>query len=202
MQEGKRKRGEFLPLLFFLAALFFFFFSLLRLLRLPLKVSYDFDYSIPKKSIIPPKKFQQQRETTTKGGGGGGGGGVLVKEEEEEEEEEEISKIPSPKGHSRGHSKMSRRDPESLERENDRNLETMGDRVSMLKNITMDIHKEADSHHRILDGMRDDMSGFQGVLNQTVQQFSKVLETKNGRYFCYLFAFFIGMWLLSKIIFA
>ena len=44
---------------------------------------------------------------------------------------------------------MSRRDPESLERENDRNLETMGDRVSMLKNITMDIHKEADSHHRI-----------------------------------------------------
>ena len=96
---------------------------------------------------------------------------------------------------------MSRRDPESLERENDRNLETMGDRVSMLKNITMDIHKEADSHHRILDGMRDDMSGFQGVLNQTVQQFSKVLETKNGRYFCYLFAFFIGMWLLSKIIF-
>ena len=157
---------------------------------------YDFD-SIPQKSS--PQKFQQQRETTK---GGGGGGGVLVKEEEEEEEEEEeISKIPSPKGHSRGHSKMSRRDPESLERENDRNLETMGDRVSMLKNITMDIHKEADSHHRILDGMRDDMSGFQGVLNQTVQQFSKVLETKNGRYFCYLFAFFIGMWLLSKIIF-
>ena len=192
MQEGKRKRGEFLPLLFFWRLFFFL---------LPLKVSYDFDVQSPQKSIIPPKKFQQQRETTTKGGGGGGG--VLVKEEEEEEEEEEeISKIPSPKGHSRGHSKMSRRDPESLERENDRNLETMGDRVSMLKNITMDIHKEADSHHRILDGMRDDMSGFQGVLNQTVQQFSKVLETKNGRYFCYLFAFFIGMWLLSKIIFA
>ena len=94
------------------------------------------------------------------------------------------------------------RDPESLERENDRNLETMGDRVSMLKNITMDIHKEADSHHRILDGMRDDMSGFQGVLTQTVQHFSKVLELKNGRYFCYLFGFFIGMWFLSKIIFA
>ena len=94
------------------------------------------------------------------------------------------------------------RDLESLERENDRNLETMGDRVSMLKNITMDIHKEADAHHRILDGMRDDMSGFQGVLTQTVAHFSKVLETKNGRYFCYLFGFFIGMWLLSKIIFA
>lgn len=114
-------------------------------------------------------------------------------------------KIPSPKSHSRGRAIMSvsrGRDPESLERENDRSLETMGDRVSMLKNITMDIHKEADSHHRILDGMRDDMSGFQGVLTQTVQHFSKVLETKNGRYFCYLFGFFIGMWFLSKIIFA
>ena len=94
------------------------------------------------------------------------------------------------------------RDPESLERENDRNLETMGDRVSMLKNITMDIHKEADSHHRILDGMRDDMSGFQGVLTQTVQHFSKVLETKKGRYFCYLFVFYNGMRFLSKNIFA
>ena len=196
MQEGKRKRGEFLPLLFFWRLFFFLFFVFFDSLSKYHTISI---IQSPKKSI--PQKFQQQRETTTKGGGGGGGG-VLVKEEEEEEEEEEISKIPSPKGHSRGHSKMSRRDPESLERENDRNLETMGDRVSMLKNITMDIHKEADSHHRILDGMRDDMSGFQGVLNQTVQQFSKVLETKNGRYFCYLFAFFIGMWLLSKIIFA
>mgnify|MGYP001968328705 CR=1 FL=1 len=195
MQEGKRKRGEFLPLLFFWRLFFFLFFVFFDSLSKYHTISI---IQSPKKSIIP-QKFQQQRETTTKGGGGGGG--VLVKEEEEEEEEE-ISKIPSPKGHSRGHSKMSRRDPESLERENDRNLETMGDRVSMLKNITMDIHKEADSHHRILDGMRDDMSGFQGVLNQTVQQFSKVLETKNGRYFCYLFAFFIGMWLLSKIIFA
>ena len=194
MQEGKRKRGEFWPLLFFWRLFFFLFFVFFDSLSKYHTISI---IQSPKKSIIPPKKFQQQRETTK----GGGGGGVLVKEEEEEEEEE-ISKIPSPKGHSRGHSKMSRRDPESLERENDRNLETMGDRVSMLKNITMDIHKEADSHHRILDGMRDDMSGFQGVLNQTVQQFSKVLETKNGRYFCYLFAFFIGMWLLSKIIFA
>ena len=185
-----------MPLLFFWRLFFFLFFVFFDSLSKYHTISI---IQSPKKSIIP-QKFQQQRETTTKGGGGGGG--VLVKEEEEEEEEEEISKIPSPKGHSRGHSKMSRRDPESLERENDRNLETMGDRVSMLKNITMDIHKEADSHHRILDGMRDDMSGFQGVLNQTVQQFSKVLETKNGRYFCYLFAFFIGMWLLSKIIFA
>ena len=182
-----------------MGALFFFFFLFFVFFDSLSKYHTISIIQSPKKSIIPQKKFQQQRETTTKGGGGGGGG-VLVKEEEEEEEE--ISKIPSPKGHSRGHSKMSRRDPESLERENDRNLETMGDRVSMLKNITMDIHKEADSHHRILDGMRDDMSGFQGVLNQTVQQFSKVLETKNGRYFCYLFAFFIGMWLLSKIIFA
>ena len=89
---------------------------------------------------------------------------------------------------------MSRRDPESLERENDRNLETMGPSVHVEKHLH-GYPQRSGLHHRILDGMRDDMSGFQGVLNQTVQQFSKVLETKNGRYFCYLFAFFIGMWL-------
>ena len=91
-------------------------------------------------------------------------------------------------------------DPESLERENDRSLEHVSDRVSMLKNITVDIHKEADAHHRILDGMASDMQGFSGALNQTVQHFNKVLETKNGRYCCYMVTFMVFAILLFKFV--
>tara|TARA_X000000368_G_scaffold26534_1_gene20009 strand:+ start:3808 stop:4011 length:204 start_codon:yes stop_codon:yes gene_type:complete len=48
VQEGKRKRGEFLPLLFFWRLFFFLFFVFFDSLS-----KYDFD-SIPQK-INPPK---------------------------------------------------------------------------------------------------------------------------------------------------
>ena len=35
----------------------------------------------------------------------------------------------------------------------------MSDRVAMLKKITSDIHTEAESHHRLLDGLSDNMVG-------------------------------------------
>jgi blocked-early-in-transport protein 1 len=44
------------------------------------------------------------------------------------------------------------RDPESQERDNDTAINHMSDRVAMLKKITSDIHGEAESHHRLLDG--------------------------------------------------
>jgi blocked early in transport 1 len=91
---------------------------------------------------------------------------------------------------------------DSLEKENDRSLEHMSDRVSMLKNITIDIKREADDHNKLLDSMRTDMEGFNGLLKETVVKFTKVLETKNGRYACYMLVFFMFCWFLSKLIFS
>ena len=52
-----------------------------------------------------------------------------------------------------------KQDPESLERDNDSAINHMSDRVAMLKKITNDIHGEAESHHRLLDGLSDNMVG-------------------------------------------
>lgn len=52
-----------------------------------------------------------------------------------------------------------KQDPESLERDNDAAINHMSDRVAMLKKITSDIHNEAESHHRLLDGLSDNMVG-------------------------------------------
>jgi hypothetical protein len=78
-------------------------------------------------------------------------------------------------------------DPESLERENDAAIGHMGDRVAMLKKITAGIHEEAESHHRLLDTMSEQMGGVGGGLRETVAHFNKVfVADKNGRQFCYM----------------
>ena len=45
-----------------------------------------------------------------------------------------------------------RNDPESLERDNDAAIGHMSDRVAMLRSITDNIHNEAESHKKLLDG--------------------------------------------------
>ena len=45
-----------------------------------------------------------------------------------------------------------RNDPETLERDNDAAIGHMSDRVAMLRSITDNIHNEAESHKKLLDG--------------------------------------------------
>mmetsp|Transcript_34007 Transcript_34007/g.80726 ORF Transcript_34007/g.80726 Transcript_34007/m.80726 type:complete len:94 (-) Transcript_34007:402-683(-) len=44
-------------------------------------------------------------------------------------------------------------DAEAMEKENDRSISDMGERVSMLKNITKGIHDEVQGQHSLLDNM-------------------------------------------------
>jgi hypothetical protein len=44
-------------------------------------------------------------------------------------------------------------DPESLERENDRSIDALGERVGALRAMTSGIHGEVESQHRLLDSM-------------------------------------------------
>jgi hypothetical protein len=44
-------------------------------------------------------------------------------------------------------------DPETAERENDREIEKLAERASILKRITSDIHDEAERHNTFLDNM-------------------------------------------------
>ena len=44
-------------------------------------------------------------------------------------------------------------DPESLEKQNDVEIADIGDRVSLLKNLTHNLHTEADSQNSVLRGM-------------------------------------------------
>ncbi|KAL2652416.1 hypothetical protein R1flu_020544 [Riccia fluitans] len=70
---------------------------------------------------------------------------------------------------------------EIAEQENDRGIESIGDRVSVLKRLTTDIHDEVDNHNRMLERMEQDMDTSRGMLSGTVARFTRVFETKGGR---------------------
>ncbi|CAM6064633.1 unnamed protein product [Sphagnum tenellum] len=70
---------------------------------------------------------------------------------------------------------------EIAEQENERGLDTLHDRVNVLKRLTADIHGEVDSHNRLLDGMASAMDASRGIMSGTMNQFKRVFETKSTR---------------------
>lgn len=92
-------------------------------------------------------------------------------------------------------------DPESLEKENDKGIDALGERVSMLRNITSNIHGEVDSQHQILDRMAQSMGGIQLGLGASVDKFKKVMNEPQGRKMVYmaggaaLLLFILYLWL-------
>eukprot|EP00884_Botryococcus_braunii_P002512 jgi/Botrbrau1/12261/Bobra.0323s0004.1 len=68
-------------------------------------------------------------------------------------------------------------DPESLEKENDRGIESLGDRVGLLRNLTHGIKSEVDSQNKTLDGMADTMGMTSMGLQGAVTRFKRVFDT-------------------------
>ncbi|KAH7405151.1 hypothetical protein KP509_15G058500 [Ceratopteris richardii] len=85
---------------------------------------------------------------------------------------------------------------EISEHENDRELDGLQDRVSLLKRLTSDIHAEVDSQNRILDHMGNQMDISKGMLFGTVGRFKKVFEAKSSRSYLALIGSFIMVFLL------
>ncbi|CAD6248946.1 unnamed protein product [Miscanthus lutarioriparius] len=60
------------------------------------------------------------------------------------------------------------------EQENDRAIDGLQDRVSILKRLSGDIHEEVETHNRMLDRMGNDMDSSRGFLSGTVDKFKMV----------------------------
>ncbi|XP_066326880.1 bet1-like SNARE 1-1 [Miscanthus floridulus] len=82
------------------------------------------------------------------------------------------------------------------EHENDQALDSLHDRVSVLKRLTGDIHEEVENHNRMLDRMGNDMDASRGFLSGTVDKFKMVFETKSSRRMATMVASFIAVFLL------
>lgn len=72
-------------------------------------------------------------------------------------------------------------DPESLERENDRGLDMLSERIGLLKQATHGIRNEVDSQHHVLDRMADSMFATGGMLSGARDKFKVVMNNKQNR---------------------
>lgn len=76
-------------------------------------------------------------------------------------------------------------DIEALEQENDRELDHLGDRVALLKNLTHGINKEADSHHKLLDNMDTNFMSARGLMTAVTDKFRMVYNDKGNKQIIY-----------------
>eukprot|EP00882_Tetradesmus_deserticola_P004696 GHRQ01004950.1.p2 GENE.GHRQ01004950.1~~GHRQ01004950.1.p2 ORF type:complete len:107 (+),score=34.07 GHRQ01004950.1:37-321(+) len=72
-------------------------------------------------------------------------------------------------------------DVESLERENDRGLDALSERIGLLKQATHGIRNEAESQHHVLDRMADTMFSTGGMLGGAADKFKVVMNNKQNR---------------------
>eukprot|EP00775_Hariotina_reticulata_P012724 gene12724-12854_t len=72
-------------------------------------------------------------------------------------------------------------DVESLERENDRSLDALSERIGLLKQATHGIRSEVDSQHHVLDKMADSMFATGTVMGGAVDKFKVVMNDKQNR---------------------
>ncbi|KAG9456285.1 hypothetical protein H6P81_000793 [Aristolochia fimbriata] len=83
------------------------------------------------------------------------------------------------------------------ELDNDRAMDGLQDRVTILKRLTGDIHEEVESHNRVLDRMGNDMDASRGILSGTMDRFKMVFETKSSRRMAMLVTSFVVLFLLA-----
>ncbi|KAL5211990.1 hypothetical protein ABZP36_022837 [Zizania latifolia] len=62
--------------------------------------------------------------------------------------------------------------------ENDRAIDGLQDRVSILKRLSGDIHEEVETHNRMLDRMGNDMDSSRGFLSGTVDKFKMAFSAE------------------------
>ena len=77
-------------------------------------------------------------------------------------------------------------DAEAAEQENDRQAGELGERVSMLKRITSDIHDEVENQHKLLDRMGDGFDGVRATLAGTMERVTRAFNDKGSRKLLYV----------------
>ncbi|KAH0637260.1 hypothetical protein KY289_037175 [Solanum tuberosum] len=76
------------------------------------------------------------------------------------------------------------------ERDNDKAVDSLQDRVSFLKKLTGDIHEEVETHNKMLDRMGNEMDSSRGIMSGTMDRFKMVFEKKSNQKVCKLVGYF------------
>mmetsp|Transcript_2038 Transcript_2038/g.3602 ORF Transcript_2038/g.3602 Transcript_2038/m.3602 type:complete len:166 (-) Transcript_2038:1729-2226(-) len=106
-------------------------------------------------------------------------------------------------GRSGGNNSVSVYERETLERDNNTQVDGLNDKVGIMKDIAIQIGNEVDLHNQMLQKMDGTFDSAQGLLAGTMERLSDMVESGNvGKPFLYLIAFllffFFALYLLFR----
>ncbi|OUS48674.1 Bet1-like snare 1-2 [Ostreococcus tauri] len=91
---------------------------------------------------------------------------------------------------------------DDMERENDRSLEFMSERVSALKNVTIDINEEVSRQHLLLDETADEFARVRETLRDSARAFQRVIDNARRQgYFWQVVMFVIVSFFILRMMF-
>mmetsp|Transcript_19994 Transcript_19994/g.32795 ORF Transcript_19994/g.32795 Transcript_19994/m.32795 type:complete len:131 (+) Transcript_19994:145-537(+) len=88
-----------------------------------------------------------------------------------------------------------------LEQDNDREIADLSSKVSVLKNLTIDINREVNEQNSFLDNMDGQFSGVGNILKGTMNKLNEMVKTKSSQHLCYLALFIVGVVLFLYYLF-
>eukprot|EP00741_Cyanophora_paradoxa_P002337 tig00000600_g2267.t1 len=92
-----------------------------------------------------------------------------------------------------GSSQLHAASEELLEQQNDSQIEELGSKVALLKNLTIDIGNEVKSQNKMLDTMDSDFVGVGGMLKNTMTKLNDMVKKGGSKHMCYLMLFVVGV---------
>mmetsp|Transcript_15725 Transcript_15725/g.15087 ORF Transcript_15725/g.15087 Transcript_15725/m.15087 type:complete len:132 (+) Transcript_15725:173-568(+) len=83
-----------------------------------------------------------------------------------------------------------------MEQENDRKWEELGEQVSMLKGLTVDINQEVKGQNKMLDGMGTTFGTAGDLFNNTIGKLGTMMTTSSSYHMYYLMMFVVFIFLV------
>jgi len=83
-----------------------------------------------------------------------------------------------------------------LEQHNDERLSQLSEKVSIIRQVTVDIEAQVKESNKMLSEMEGDMDNVQGLLSNTISKLDKLAKSGGGRHMLYLVLFMLFVFLL------
>ena len=89
------------------------------------------------------------------------------------------------------------------EQQNNKEIDSLGNKVNSLKHIALDIGKEVDQHNNLLDGMDSQMGSVGQLMGSALDKIGEMMQAGGSKHMCYLillivclflFLYFLLMW--------
>ncbi|EEB20438.1 conserved hypothetical protein [Pediculus humanus corporis] len=90
----------------------------------------------------------------------------------------------------------------AIEEQNEELTEALGDKVHMLKSLTIDLGHEVKEHNKFLSGLEEDFERSGGFLSKTINRVVRLGKGSHNYYILYLLLFsfivFLIIWVLMR----